>query len=991
MPIKWICCAVLFLSVACVPPQAAGQEDNAVTAEEAAYIKALEAKWREARGLRSRMKEEGYDTSAVDGLIREGKQAYDEGNLERVEDVLDELLQKLREIERGEEAAAGKRLDLKATVTAFDIPCFGWSVRAGDIDGDGRTDFVVGGLDNHVYAFRPSADGSGKLLWKREVPGLPYQLAIGDVDGDGGMEIACVALGPEGHVVLLDAKGKVLWDRATEDLLLSTAIGGGEVLAGGARLYQLDKNGKVLGDSDATQSVIGSLCVDDINGDGRTEIILSNQDQGMFVLGRKGGLIWEEIGHRGGMKIASYCGVMDRGPGKKTKDVFIVKTKGKIRTFDGNGELQWGYRCRAVDLVGERAISVRAIAADVAGAAGDELLCYGGLRFANPKHTLMYVLNGNGREVSRVRLPFAVLDAASGDLARGGKEELVFTAQQEKRLYAVALSEEGEGNLSEPFEPAAVDANLDRIYAAVRKLPDRSDGPVRYHGIFQAKLSGPQDAKRFKRLGQFLRSQSSGALRLEMGIREVREEGVDVPQKKRRVTTWTTEDILRFVRMLKDEQIYFYWGAASHGQQIFLKPETIDRIAKAAGEYFLGCFSYETCFALGVSKHRKRYLDFLEKAVAACTRNGKKYLISEPFDTWLFLPANKTFYDRIMKPNAGTVVPVYKGNEGRCPDLIAGSLAGLRRAGVIEDWGVSTQDDMFRLGCYTDLIFQCPRDVKMRFDLACAAMGATYFRIEWDTETDNYAAIDVERFDLAKRGPYRLNPHAGRHREMLFSLMRKGVVRPVEPRDVVSLSPVVVRLDPVPDLRDYNAKKPFYRSRHGFLAWWQYPLQKPWPDYCSSLAYGLDHYGLGYFPRNPYGTVTVLPSFVTPPMGAKTIETNALEVRLAGKASSSADAADRIRALLAEGAERLPFRAEGAFLAAQRTGKGEYLLFLIDPEPLCPGDVSCRIVSDLFAGGAELVDILTGESIEWKKGGADVAVPAGTFRLIKVTAIEEKR
>jgi len=967
--IGWI--VILLAAAACQPPALGqgGHGDSVVN------------KYNQLRRAYRQMLDQGYNVAAAEDLVIAAQAAFGDGDRGRAEQLLDEAGALLRDLKKKQPTLLPRPMDLETHAASFDLPTFPWSIAAADLNGDGKTEIVVGGMDDTVYAM---SYPDMKVLWKVAVPGLPYRLELGDVDGDGKKEIACVALGPRGTVVLVSHDGKKLWTFETDDLVLSAAVCRGEVLAGGARLHRLDEKGRAQQSLDAGQSVIGSIAKADINADGADEIVIANQDEGLYVLDAQGRVLWKALGHVGGMKIASFAGIADTGrPGKKS--VFFTKTRGIVKLYDGDGRAEWLQVASPTELFRAAPVTVTALAADVTGDGADEIVCHGGLRFRNSKHAVLLVYGRDGRRIHQAELPFPALSMAAADLDGNGKAEILFAAQQEKRLYTLSLSAGagGAGNLASLPATAAVDANLDAIYEQVRALPDKPDEPVKYHAIYQVRLTGAEDADGIRNLWRFLKSQSKGALRLEIGLREIQEAGMEVSKAKSRVTALSTREIVKIARKLGEAGVYFYWGAASHAEQIFVRPETIEKMAQAAGEYFLGCFSYETCFAMSGSRNRKRYLDFLEKAVAVCHRNGMKYLITEPLDTWLFLPANKNFYERILEPHKGTVVPVYKGNEGRCPELAIGGLVGLYRSGAIEEWGVSAQDDMFRLGCYTDLIFQCPQDVKLRLDLACAALGATYFRIEWQMETDNYATRDPERYDYRKGGPYQLNPNARHHRELLYSLIRKGVIAPPAPDALAGVSPATIRLDPVPDGFSFDAKRRKYVTENGFLGRWQYPLQKPYPGYASVVLYGLERYGLGFFPRNPYGTVAVVPSFLHG--GGPSVGTGGRSVVVDGKALTPDEAAPAVRALFEKHAAGLPFRAAGAFLAAQKTGDGEYLLFLIDPEPFRPEDVRCSVQAGAAISGCRMVDAITGESIRCENGKASIDVPAGAFRLIRVT------
>lgn len=941
------------------------------------------------------MQNEGYNTAAVEDILIEAQKALMSQDRETARSLYGRALAKLKEIKSQPPSLAPKSLPLFQKTKAFDLGFFPWSIAVADLDGDGDKEILVGGLDNKVHAL---SFPEMKPLWVAPLPGLANDIAVGDVNSDGKPEIACAALGPRGTVVLLDAAGKKMADFQTDDLVFSVAVGKGEVLAGGARLYRLDKSGAAKSAQTAGESVIGSISVADINADGKDEFVVATQDEGLFVLGADGKVLWKATGHLSGMKISSLGGVFDYGDAKGARGVFVSRVHGVVRGYNGDGSPRWMHTCRALKRLAGFEINVMALAADVVDGADvldvhgaetkktDEIVLCGGLRFSDPGRAIIKILNCNGREIYQTETPFVALDMAAVDLDGNGTDEVLFTAQQEKRIYAMGLSRTKPESPPATLKPNPIRRNLETIRSQVAALPDASGGPVRYHGIYEYRLSGRNDLKELENLWNFLQSQSKGLLRLEIGIRELREAEMDTSPIASRVTTVSTDEILKVAAWLAQKKIYFYWGAASHTRRFFIQPATIERMAQIAGEYFLGCFSYETCFALSNNQTRDNYLAFLEEAVGVCSRHGKKYLITEPMDTWLFLPSNKTFHKKILAPFKGTIVPVYKGNEGRCPDLAVGSLVGLFRSGLIKEWGVSTQDDMFRLGCYTDLVYQCPLDVKLRFDLACACLGATYFRMEWLMEVNNYAAKAFQGFsDRGSGGSYQLSRNASRHRDLLYSLMRKGVVDAPRPDDLAHISPLLVRLAPMPHKQEFDGKRPNYISERAFLARWQYPLQTPFPVYASSLFYGLDRYGLGFFPRNRYGTLSIVPASHPWGEGEPTLGTDGKRVQLDGQ-QLTAKSGPLLRQALTAQAAKLPFRAEGAFLAAWKRGAKSYRLYLADPDPLQPEGVRTAVTVQLPAENLHMIDVLTGAPIDLKERRAVVDIPAGAFRIIDVIA-----
>ncbi|MGC5412847.1 FG-GAP repeat domain-containing protein, partial [Streptomyces sp. DT225] len=68
--------------------------------------------------------------------------------------------------------------------------------KGADLIKDGRTDVVMGGSSNGVWAYSgPSLVNGGKpeKLWQATLPGAVHDIETGDVNGDGRTEIVVAA------------------------------------------------------------------------------------------------------------------------------------------------------------------------------------------------------------------------------------------------------------------------------------------------------------------------------------------------------------------------------------------------------------------------------------------------------------------------------------------------------------------------------------------------------------------------------------------------------------------------------------------------------------------------------------------------------------------------------------------------------------------------------------------------------------------------------
>jgi hypothetical protein len=153
-----------------------------------------------------------------------------------------------------------------------------------DLNGDGKLDIIVAGLDQHVYAW----DGSGNPL-----PGFPALIkdptlggaeiintpAVGDINGDGKPEIVVPTneFDPNPAAASTPSAGTGLFGNVLTNVLSN-------VLGGSGRIYALDNHGNVLPGwpmkpngivPDALPFVGPGVdqILADVNGDGKLDVI----------------------------------------------------------------------------------------------------------------------------------------------------------------------------------------------------------------------------------------------------------------------------------------------------------------------------------------------------------------------------------------------------------------------------------------------------------------------------------------------------------------------------------------------------------------------------------------------------------------------------------------------------------------------------------------------------------------------------------------------
>jgi hypothetical protein len=175
-------------------------------------------------------------------------------------------------------------------VTPPQVP--GWPARVrevqatpvvGDLDGDGRLEVVFPSISNAggLYAFR--ADGTPQPGWPVAANRTGSSASLADIDGDGAVE---VFLGTGGAVLGLRSDGSAVpgWPRpiSARTVAIDDLDGDGDLelaLSRGETAYVLDSNGNTLPGwpvlfPTPTDGASKGPAVGDVDGDGVAEIVL---------------------------------------------------------------------------------------------------------------------------------------------------------------------------------------------------------------------------------------------------------------------------------------------------------------------------------------------------------------------------------------------------------------------------------------------------------------------------------------------------------------------------------------------------------------------------------------------------------------------------------------------------------------------------------------------------------------------------------------------
>ena len=855
-----------------------------------------------------------------------------------------------------------------------------FSLISGDIDGDDRNEHILGSVNGRVYVLNLDGD----ILWSVDVKGLPFSMCLADINGDGKRELLVASLDGKGTLYAIEYLKGILWTFNAEQPFLSIAAGDMDgdrrydIALGSfqGQLYLLDNLGRLkIKKSLSRESSITALAFGDIDGNKGDELVIGTSTDGVYALNSSLNTVWSIGLDSTGYKMFWVRSVLVRDINRDGGNEVVIGSRpsGLVTAANGAGKVLW--QRNFPGLVNPWS-TTQVKAGNITGDDKNELLCLlqgvvlKGAQGSSP----LVILDSSGNKIDELPYNTSFFSVDLIGPAKGYDEIVISSSVDEGGIFRFKFGGQGAGI-----------EGLKELYTEVAPLINRlnaskgaSEETRKTHILYR--LASPKisrgDSKRLQEYMQRWRSEGGANLSFEVVLTGLYEDKAGLPAKYRRRDTKTEDEILKIVRQCRENKIPFYVNIGKHGR-LFSSLKTIENILAEGRSYCLGFIVDENNFTR--TENWEKFIENMEKVLDVLSRyKGKRLIMDEYLDFWHKVPLDSYVFKRLFKPAYKDIlVPVYKPNNLKSPELNIGVLLGLWKAGAIGQWGVGAYGDMWK---WESSFMSAPGHVILRFLVMAESLGANYFVI----------AKNLTRTDIREsEGIY------DKYFDLFYRLIADGRVTPVKNPEDVLISGVA--------LQEKNNIEEKTKREKGNKEYWQsiytlkgslvpgFFLQVVRDDYIPAYLYNLVNYYDGLFPKTPYGFVAIFPTAVDPLKvegikdyfvieGDRVFERN-------GKEIPAGQQKEAIYAHLKGHGEALPFKADGVFLSTHKTDNG-YRIYLINPGHFETKEVKTVLRINLPGDDFKIIDALSGEVLPLKDKKVELSVPAGLFRILSVSPKE---
>jgi len=891
-------------------------------------------------------------------------------------------------------------LAAEAAGLAAAVPVAGnaWHLALADVTGDGRGEIIYACYHGKVCC---QDERSGQVLWQYETGAFPYHLAAGDVNGDGRAETFVASA--DGSLYALGPDGALLWTHTTRAPLYHVALArladAVWVLTGGVdrNLYVLKPDGEVV-KTLPQDRVVRLIGAGDLDGDGEEEVVcVAARGEVQALKGAELEQLWRT---RTGPIVDG-----EEKPGKwRRKDEFQSL---EVADLDGDGrcELLFGLGCHAAcgirvlscdgtlrwdkadGLTGFRDGTVyshtEVTACDLDPAPGQEMIALNARR--------LFVFDAEGNELTSAVAPIAFTDIRAATPAKGTPELWLGSSPNgDDRIYRMRPAEGWEdafGGLQREGKMRRITENLAKLREQIAAYEGMAPPGSRYvHIVAGGQPNTPGKLAWMPDVIEWYRERFPyESCIFAVGISVAADElvpGFFKPDHRTQGRRLPPADIVALLRVLEESETHFIVNMG-HGCEPQIALETAEAILRACPEYCLGFRCSENSDYGDRLEHY--FNDYWFPLMDLCKEYEKKAILVEKGAWWIAVPAMARFRKLVDGTYADVLVPSVEDSNSRSPELNLAGRAGLFAAGAVNQWSARTIADELCWNRYFEWEFPMTGHPFLRRQLAAVALGARFFEY---SHTLHWYTQERER---------RPTVVATELIEPLVHMLGKGLLVPPERQDMLGVSPCAIRMR---QPSEQFLTEAFNFHHHDDFAWSEEEAASPFEgiachwgaapvreNYVGHYLFEQDrHYG-NFVPATPFGFPLIVPEFVELSGAAAqdcAWETDGRHFYDDGRALSGIEARPQVLESFEDAARGLPFRAEGhVFLQAQRIDEATVRMILIDPGFLDPDDREVALHVRSARPVRELVDLLSGASLEVSNGVARVTVPAGAFRLLE--------
>ena len=853
---------------------------------------------------------------------------------------------------------------------------------------------IVGSTyDNRVCAF----SRGGVHQWDAQVGGFIFDLAAGDLDGDGRDEI--VAAGADGIITVLDFTGQARWTANLQAPVYQVAIArlNGKspvVLAGGIsrEVVAFSSGGTRLAEA-GTDGIVRVLRAGDFDADGADEVAV------LVIRGTK-----QDVQFFKGSKL-EYMG-MGLALGTHVGDPLLSLRSANGLTADLNmdGAAEFIFPPAICELIDgawrSSALPARFPQPSYSTHYTMRLFAQGDLHPAPGRELVlvegptMRILDSAAREIGRATAPIGFTAAAILPGSPFGSLILGSSPNGDDSLYRLTLEpgwEKSIEHLVRHNRMAEIGRTLKQIGETARAwegtpLPG-AEGP--YDVIVNHSLWSGWNPEKFKRWIDEVHSYQKRfpypRLRFATAFWPgenaplLRPDGKPWSRDRRLAHDLTRAQIVAAAKTLEDARCPF-WVQVGHACSPHLEVGTVAAMVDTAPKMLMGFISAED-FQPGQVPYYMEH--FIRPILELCLQHNKRFIPRNKGIWWAEWPAEPRVRELIFNGRyRSVIVPAVEDSNSRSQDVNLAARVGLWLDGQVDDWASRCSADWYSFNRAWEWEYPMTGHPSLRYFISQALMGARVFMPmngELDRRGENWTAVGIEGAGI------------------FLDLLGRGVITPPSRDQVRAISPVALAMT-APSKRfvdhggNYHQMQEWNVDGTDAKAWAFDRLDSHWgmaplpATDVSTYLWGRTRRDATHLPITaPHGFVAIIPGGSTQPHGPWTSiwTTDGDTLTKNGRVFSLTEAREAISAELIAGTKRLPFQVEGDVLHQDiEITPNRHLIVLFDPGWVDPRNRSVQLTTHL-PGDWNMTDRLSGKKIGRLSETPTITIPAGAFRLIE--------